>query len=253
MIYLFLIAVLIIGFLVFAMFMILKNTVNRINNQTKSYFVDKLQEYDHLIDEKEEKLNRVDEELKKRESQIFKEETNKSQKNYEFDYNIIELFSKTKYQDKNIFEITKKIDEKFNLDYNSILNKFIANVETNDIVYNFCINLKQKFTGEIIYQIKILDDKEEYLKKFLDNNEYKIYEAFKTLNNNTDIDSFMDYLDELIDLNNPTILVYVGNKEENYDHLSKYIKTKFAPDIYRGIRIIYKNKMYDFSLSERNV
>ena len=36
----YLIAVLIIGFLVFAMFMILKNTVNRINNQTKSYFVE---------------------------------------------------------------------------------------------------------------------------------------------------------------------------------------------------------------------
>ena len=69
----------------------------------------------------------------------------------------------------------------------------------------------------------------------------------------TSIDNFMNYLEELIDLNNPTILVYVGNKEENYDHLSKYIKTKYTKDIYRGIRIIYKNKMYDFSLSERNV
>ena len=33
----------------------------------------------------------------------------------------------------------------------------------------------------------------------------------------------MDYLDELIDLNNPYITVYVGDEKENYDYLSKYI------------------------------
>ena len=33
----------------------------------------------------------------------------------------------------------------------------------------------------------------------------------------------------------------------------KYIKTEYTDDIYRGIRVIYKNKMYDYSLSERNV
>ena len=39
----------------------------------------------------------------------------------------------------------------------------------------------------------------------------------------------------------------------NFDYLSKYVKTIVADDIYKGIKIIYKNKVYDFSLNERNV
>lgn len=253
MVKLFLIAVLIIGFLVFIMFMILKSTVKKINAQTKLYFVDKLQEYNHLINEKEKKLNEIDKEIKERELQKKEEKSTENKTNYEFDYNIIDLFNKTKYQDKNIFELTKKIDDKFNLDYNSILQKFIASVEVNENIYKFCLQLKNKFTSDIIYQIKILDNYEDYLKEFLNSNEYKIYEVFKITNTDNSIDNFVNYIEELIDLNNPTILVYVGNKEENYNHLSKYIKTEYTDDIYRGIRVIYKNKMYDYSLSERNV
>ena len=37
------------------MFFILKSTVKKINSQTKLYFVDKLQEYDYMIDKKEAK------------------------------------------------------------------------------------------------------------------------------------------------------------------------------------------------------
>ena len=43
----FLIACVLILVLVIAMYLILKNTVNKINEQSKSYFVDKLQEYDY--------------------------------------------------------------------------------------------------------------------------------------------------------------------------------------------------------------
>ena len=67
------------------------------------------------------------------------------------------------------------------------------------------------------------------------------------------IDNFIDYLDQLVNLNNPKITILVGNKSENYDHLSENIETVFNDKIYRGIKIIYRNKVYDLSLSERNV
>ena len=40
---------------------------------------------------------------------------------------------------------------------------------------------------------------------------------------------------------------------DNYDYLSKYVKTVYSKDIYKGIRIVYRNKIYDYSLNERNV
>ena len=67
------------------------------------------------------------------------------------------------------------------------------------------------------------------------------------------LNDFLSYLDELITDSNPNITVLVGNKNMNFDYLSKYVKTIVADDIYKGIKIIYKNKVYDFSLNERNV
>lgn len=236
------------------MFIILKGTVKKINSQTKLYFVDKLQEYDYLINQKEEKLNQINKEIKEKEQTIEEENNGKNISQYEFDYNIINLFNKTKYQDKNIFELTKKIDTKFNIDYVALLNQFIKNIK-DDGTYQFCLDLKNKFTSDKIYELKAMDKEEqqEYLKTYLNKEEYQIYLLFQNLNQKTNIDGFIDYINELIDLNNPNLIVYVGNEKENYDYLSKYIKTIYSKEIYKGIKIIYRNKIYDYSLNERNV
>ena len=72
--WLFIIACGIITLLVFFMFIILKKTVKVVNSQTKTYFVDKLQAYDSLIDEKEQKLSEIDELLKNKELGLKDEE-----------------------------------------------------------------------------------------------------------------------------------------------------------------------------------
>ena len=236
------------------MFIILKRTVKTINEQTKLYFVDKLQEYDYLINKKEEKLENIDKEIKEKESQKEEKELYRNKDNYEFDYNIIDLINKTKYQDKNIFSINKKIDEKFNIDYISIIKKFVEKSEENN-QYNFCQKMKEKFTSDEIYLLKSLpnNEKENQIKKLLNENEYKIYELYKEINKSKNIDGFIDYLNEIIDLNNPQITVYVGDKSENYNHLSKNIKTIYRKEIYKGIKIKYQDKIYDYSLNERNV
>ena len=61
---LFAIVSLIVAFLIFLMFLILKRTVRIVNEQTKSYFVNKLQGYDDLIADRENKLNEIDELIK---------------------------------------------------------------------------------------------------------------------------------------------------------------------------------------------
>jgi hypothetical protein len=240
--------------LVFAMFIILKNTVNKINTQTKSYFVDKLQEYDYLIDEKEDKLNQIDKEIKDKELSNKSDEKEIKKGSYEFDYNIINLLNEAKYQDKNAFELNKKLEKEFNIDYKKLISKFIDE-NTDSSNYEFCLNLKKKFNSTILYELKLLDNDKmnEKIKQLLTEQEYQIYESFASTVGKPTIDSFVDYLSELLDLNNPYITVYVGNKNDNYDNLSKYITTKYSKDIYKGIKIVYKNKIYDYSLNERNV
>ena len=251
---LFVIAIIIVIVLVVLMYIILKSTVKKINAQTKLYFVDKLQEYDYMIDEKLNKLNEITEDIKEKELKREEQDTSTNSAHYDFDYQIIDLLNKTEYQDKNIFELSKSIDEKFKMDYVALIKKFLENIK-DDGVYQFCIDLKKKFTSAEIFKLKTMLDEEqvEYLKKFLTEEEFKIFKLYRKIEKKPTIDGFLDYIDELIDLNNPCILVYVGKKEENYDHLSKYIKTVYSKEIYKGIKIIYKKRIYDYSLNERNV
>ena len=123
MLLLFVIASLIIALLIFLMFLILKRTVRIVNDQTKSYFVNKLQNYDSLIEEKENRLNEIDDEIKNKELGL-KEDTEKNKdRDYIFDTNVIDILNNTEYQNKNIFELNRKIDNAFVIDYvkNSLL------------------------------------------------------------------------------------------------------------------------------------
>ena len=254
MVILFLIAIVIVIVLVLFMFLILKSTVKKINSQTKLYFVDKVQEYDYMIDDKLEKLNKLNEEIKEKELKREEQDISANSRHYDFDYQIIDLLNKTQYQDKNIFEFNKEIDDKFKMDYVSLLKKFLESIH-DDGSYQFCLQFRNKFTSDEIFKLKAMDflEQKEYLKQFLSKEEYKIFLVYCELESKPNIDGFLDYIDELVDLNNPTMLVYVGNKDENYDYLSEYIKTVYSKDIYKGIKIIYRKRIYDYSLNERNV
>ena len=234
--------------------MILKKTVGIVNSQTKSYFINKLQGYDDLITEKENKLLEIDELIKNKEKGIKEDNSNKEDKKIAFDTNIIELLNSAKYQDKSLLEVNKFIDDNFVVNYEELIKDFLSLCDENKN-YEFCLNLRGKFTSDVIYELKSMTslEQDEKIKKMLNSKEYKVYEAFCLVVSEKSVDNFIGYLDQLVDLNNPKITILVGNKSENYDHLSEYINTVFNDKIYRGIKIIYRNKVYDFSLSERNV
>lgn len=250
---LFIISFTVIVLLVVLMSLILKNAVKEVDKKSKSFFVDKLQEYDYLIEEKEKRLSELESELEKRKNGLKDTSSNNSNPNYDFDSSIIDLLTETNYLDKNIFALNKKIEEKFIINYEDLLKDFLSNIKDNNR-YEFTLNLRNKFTPDEIYKIETLlpDDRDNYLKEILTEEEYKVYEIFIASNNFNMVD-FIDYLNRLIELNNPTIEVLVPNKNINYDYIDSKIKTKVSDNIYKGIKIVYRNKVYDFSLNEGNV
>lgn len=249
----FIISFVVIVLLVVVMSLILKNTVKEVDDKSKSYFVDKLKEYDYLIDEKEKKLSSLDEELKRKELGLRENKNSEGSLSYDFDSTIIDLLTETDYLDKNIFAINKKIEEKFIINYEQLIKDFLANIKENNR-YGFCINLRNKFTPLEIYKVETMlaYERDEYFKTFLSEEEYKLYNIFLA-NNKFNMEDFIDYLNHLIELNNPIVTILVPSKNINYDYIDSKIKTLVSENIYKGIKIIYRNKVYDFSLNEGNV
>lgn len=240
--------------LVYLMARVLKKSVDKISEQSKSYYINKLQEYDELIDEKEKKLDDLNDEIKNKKVEIESIKSNMVASNVDFDISIIDVLSRTKYQDKGIFEIEKMINDEFNYNAEKIILEFVKQCSTKRN-YEFCKKLRRKFSPKKIYELSILEPAvlDVKLNKMLDENEYKILEVYRDTNKKFKLKEFLIYLDELVELNNPTITVYVGSKQENYDFLDKNIKTKIDKNIYRGIKIVFQSKLYDFSLNGRNL
>ena len=66
---------------------------------------------------------------------------------------------------------------------------------------------------------------------------------------NFEVEDFLNYIEYETSKCDPTVYIMVGEEKINFDYIDKRIKTVYSPKIYKGIQIIYKNKMYDYSLS----
>ena len=140
--------------------------------------------------------------------------------------------------------------------YQQIKSKLIEGLSNikDENKYDFCVKLRNRFTPNEIYNIELMipEERNKYLKQELTTEEYKVYEIYLS-SHRFNMEDFIDYLNRLIELNDPTVVVLVPNKSINYDYIDSKIKTKVSDNIYKGIKIIYKNKVYDFSLNEGNV
>lgn len=240
--------IIIISFLAIILFIALKKLIATITEDSKNYYLKKIQDYDEKIYEKEKQLQSLEtkneEEVKIREKEIV----NKS-----FDKNFLDVLNQTEYETVNALKIANKVDEIFNINEEKIIKDFVSKI-TVDENYFLLESIEDKFSPNLIYKLKMLntDSQIKEISKMLSDEEYEIFNSYlerKKFN----LDKFLLELSLLLERTKPHIEVITGNHNKNYDYLSKYIKTTYSEDIYKGIIIKYQNKIYDYSIDERDV
>lgn len=229
------------------MYILLRRLIARINQQAMDYFVDKLKAYDSLIDDKEEKLKDLNNLIDNKEEELDKkeEETSSGGEIYLYDYKPIT------YKDEDIFKKLKDVNEKFDLDNEKIVKDFfkkVYNDNTSDI-YNKCCLIREKLTQEKIFSLMTIRKKQqlEELKKILGDSSV-ILDDFMSKNKNFDLKKFISYFNKIITSMDPHVYIYVGNENEKYDNYNKNVVMIVDDSIFKGIRILYKGKLYDYSL-----
>ena len=260
---------------VFFTMYIFDNIGKRINNKLKTFFVEKLQDYNYLIEEKEKQLEEIrkdiqSEELKLQELQetqdsafsdsieeklrkmkLFKEGKIKLVDEDDIVYN----YKTPDFREEKFFSNYKKIKNNFKINGVKIIKNFVKenkNTKEQDEKYQLLINLKSKFTEKTKYELLTLGAKEQYtiLDEVLSEEEKKAINFEKKFKNNKKFTVlvFLDELEKIIKENDPTIFIYVSQETPEYNDISENIKTYVYKNISEGLIIHYKGKMYDYSI-----
>lgn len=231
------------------MVFILQNTIKRINRQTKTYFVDKLQIYDDLISDKEQQLEEINNKIKQLNLNIKTEDNFREQKEDSLsDYNFII----PDYRDSSFFENYKSIKKNFNFNKTELVEKIIKNnIKSEDeVYYNTLKNIETIFDKNIFYQLLTLTKKEQldFIKTTLTDDDRVIFDKYIKKNTNFSLIDFKKFIEDEKRKNNPVIYVKTGDKNDNFNKIDKRIKTVYDHDISEGLIVIYKDKIYDYSL-----
>ena len=260
---------------VFFTMYIFDNIGKRINNKLKTFFVEKLQDYNYLIEEKEKQLEEIrkdiqSEELKLQELQETQDSTfsdsieEKLRKMKLFKEGKIKLvdeddivynYKTPDFREEKFFSNYKKIKNNFKINGVKIIKNFVKenkNTKEQDEKYQLLINLKSKFTEKTKYELLTLGAKEQYtiLDEVLSEEEKKAINFEKKFKNNKKFTVlvFLDELEKIIKENDPTIFIYVSQETPEYNDISENIKTYVYKNISEGLIIHYKGKMYDYSI-----
>lgn len=240
------VALFVLFLLVVITFLLLKRIVNRVNEQSKLYFTLKLQEYDELVAEREKRL----EEIKREEIQPQDKEEEKEIKAPPI---VVYKKENPEYQMEDLLKTVKKVEDRFQLDMEETIKKFLNQVPTPEELERFhkLEQMKEYILERGVYNIIVTeeDDTLEQIFKELRMIDVDIVDAFVFNNSEVTIEEFLNYIENEQYKCDPYIYVEVGDKKLNFDYLSKRIKTQYNEKIYRGIMIVYRNKMYDYSLN----
>ena len=235
-------------------FFMFKNLVKRINNSTKKYFLDKLQDFDYIIAEKEKEIEILSEQIKR---------LNEAKQNGEngevieipeikkVDEKIIYDIPTTEFREAGFFKNYKGLNKEFDVDEEKILKDFIKVHEKDDTTeYKELSAFSKLFTQNAIYESLTLTPEEQLVlvESVLNKKNKKYVEPIVKTIKNFNVLEMLDKIKERMDKISPTIYVYVGGDNKNYDYLSSKVKTKLFKNMSKGIIIEYKDKLYDYSI-----
>jgi len=226
----------------------------RVNKLVKKIFVDRLQEFDFLLEDKEKKVNELNDEISKKKEQVEKmSDENLKTTNQELlnNSNSVVLPTYADLEDENIISIYKKIKYSFNFDVETAIQKLVKNNHENNSInlYKMYKKIRSYFTFEVLYNISTFQSEQQYvIVKELLSDEEKAYLKGVLHKKHFNINKFVADLDNLIIRSDPKIKVLVGDRNKSYNNIDESVETIYSDKITEGFKIEYKGVVFDYSI-----
>lgn len=236
------------GLLSVIMFFSLKKLIESLNKDSQKYYFKTMQALDKKIEEKNKEYSNEIINNEKNE-----EDKKKVEKSFAIDKTLLDIYNNADYENENALKIANKVDQIFKVDEDKIISDFVKNNEVDEN-YKYYQSIYDRFSPNLIYKLKMIDKDNQIkeISKMLSDDEYKVfYDYVKT--HKFKLNKFLLDFELNIEKTNPVIEVITGDKNKNYNHINPYVKTSYSDDIYKGIIIKYQDRIYDYSINERDV
>ena len=232
--------------MIITMYFILKSLIISINEKGNEFFTLKLSELD-----RESKKNKNEKDNIEEKSSI-NVVSQKNEKNIGNESIVmVKSHNVEEFDVKDVMNYIKKIDSKFNYDDKYIVEEFVKKVSSDNTLkkYNDLKKIK-KYINRIGRYNLLLDQNDEIikLKEYITTVDNDLLNNYLKTNDIFEIEGFISFLDIEIEKLDPTIYVYVGNENISFNNISNRIKTVYSKDVYKGVKIMYKGVMYDYSI-----
>ncbi|MDO4438758.1 MAG: hypothetical protein Q4B86_04850 [Eubacteriales bacterium] len=223
--------------------------------------------YDELIEEKSKQLS----ELKEKENELKAEQKKEisgvgfpiqTNRNKSVHNESVSLKA-VPFHDDTYVSSYKRIKEGFSVDSESLAENFVNALEaesSEESEYRKLIaDMLDTFSFENTYKLSLLEkDKYELvLRDVLNNSEYEIYSEWAIKNTSKNISEFRDWLKLEYERTDNLVKVRIPSNSTEHTDASDHTKLSETDDriryendnsICEGAKIIYKNKLYDYSI-----
>lgn len=236
------------GLLSVIMFFSLKKLIESLNKDSQKYYFKTMQALDKKIEEKNKETNE-----EKINNEFYEEDKKKVEVKEGIDKSLLDIYNNADYENGNALKIANKVDAIFKIDEDKIISDFVKN-NTVDENYKYYQSIYDRFSPNLIYKLKMLnkDNQINEISKMLNEDEYKVFYDYLK-DHKFKLNRFLLDFELNIEKTNPVIEVITGDKNKNYNHINPYVKTSYSDDIYKGIIIKYQDRIYDYSINERDV
>ena len=232
---------------------ILYVTTKKINLLLKKIFVGNLKEFDYLVEEREKKTTELNEEIYKKSVELKRieeeiENTEINENTNDVSNNSV-VVNNIDFEDDDVIQKYKDIKESLNFDRKAKILQFIEEHKpVKEVNYDTLNRVRSYFTYDVIFRLSSFDNKTqlELIQELLTPEEYEIVSEY--IGKRFKIEKFINRLDNYLSIHDNYVYVYVGNKNENYDGLNEFVRTKYDKHITEGIRIVHKGIIYDYSI-----
>lgn len=256
----FIVVVLVISVLMVFLLMAIRMLTGQAKVQLNRYFLKNLETYDRLAENKNVQIEKLQVQLAELEKRIESAQarlmamsnTDSGRKASAAPAaGVVEAASAAAYRDSDFLEDYAYVRQHMKLDYKKLVRDILKNLDyEKEPMLLLCEDMLQKIPKDKLYDIIVMQetDQIEYLKELFDDEEDAFLDRYAQETGSFDLLAFYSYLEDYVRGHENEVYIRTGNPEEMKGLQSEHVHVLLDTDVHEGVRISYKNTVYDFSL-----